>query len=332
MKVTMTAAICQEGMDLLKGAEIYVANDAHPHNYPEQLKDTDIFIVRVADKGAIDEPAMTGSDSLKVIGRTGIGYDSVDVEAATRLGIPVVVTPGANNRSVAEHVVALMLALSKNMVESDVEQRAGNWKIRDARKAFEVENKTCLIIGLGTIGKIIAHLCLGLDMKVIGYDTFLTKEQMAQLGVEKYDDKFEALRAADVVIVQMPLIEGVTNNTIAKAELDAMKETALLINCGRGELINEPDLCRALKEGSIAGAGLDVFWNEPTHVDDEILHCPNVIVSPHSAAQTKEAVIKMAEMCVQGCLAVYRGEKWPYVADKAVYDHPRWAGKPWAEV
>ncbi|NLU25337.1 MAG: hydroxyacid dehydrogenase [Clostridiales bacterium] len=333
MKVTMTEALCQEGMDLLQGkTEIFVAHDANPHHYTEQLKDTDALIVRVADKGAIDESSMKTSPNLKVIGRTGIGYDSVDVAAATKLGIPVVITPGANNRSVAEHVVTLMLALSKNLVEADVEQRKGNWKIRDAHKAFEVEHKTCLLIGLGTIGKIISRLCLGLDMKVIGYDTFLSGEQMAELGVEKYDDKFEALKAADVVIVQMPLIEGVTNNTIAKAELEAMKPTALLINCGRGELVNEPDLCAALKSGEIAGAGLDVFWNEPTRVDDEIVHCPNVIVSPHSAAQTREAVIKMATMCVEGCLAVCNGKKWPYVADKKVYDHPRWAGKDWAEV
>ncbi|MCI2056252.1 MAG: hydroxyacid dehydrogenase [Oscillibacter sp.] len=332
MKVTMTEAICPEGMALLDGkTEIFVAHDAHPHHYLDELKDTDALIVRVADKGAIDEATMESSKNLKVIGRTGIGYDSVDVEAATRLGIPVVITPGANNRSVAEHVITLMMALSKNLVEGDREQRAGNWKIRDAKKAFEVEQKTCLIIGLGTIGKIIAHLCLGLDMKVIGYDSFLSKEQMESLGVEKYNDKFEALKTADVVIVQMPLIEGVTNNTIAKAELDAMKPTALLINCSRGEIVNEPDLCAALKSGSIAGAGLDVFWNEPTYISDEILSCPNVIVSPHSAAQTREAVIKMATMCVEGCLAVCRGEKWPYVADKKVYDHPRWAEKSYQE-
>ncbi len=325
MKVTMTEAICREGMALLEDkAEIFVAHDAHPHNYLDQLRDTDAFIVRVADKGAVDKETMESSPALKVIGRTGIGYDSVDVEAATALGIPVVITPGANNRSVAEHAVTLMLALSKNLVEGDVEQRKGNWKIRDAKKAFEVEEKTCLIIGLGTIGKIIAHLCLGLDMKVIGYDAFLTREQMAELGVEKYDDKFQALGAADVVVVQMPLIEGVTNNTIARAELEAMKPSGILINCSRGEIVNEPELCAALKSGRIAGAGLDVFWNEPTLVDDEILHCPNVIVSPHSAAQTREAVIKMATMCVEGCLAVCRGERWPYVADPAVYEHPKW--------
>ena len=169
-------------------------------------------------------------------------------------------------------------------------------------------------------------------MKVIAHDNFVSAEQMAALNVTKYEDKMEALRAADVVFVQMPLIEGVTNNTIAKAELDAMKPTALLINCSRGEIVNEPDLCAALKSGSIAGAGLDVFWNEPTRVDDEIIHCPNVIVSPHSAAQTREAVIKMHTDCVEGCLAVLEGKKWPYVADKAVYNHPVWAGKDWAEV
>ena len=297
MKVTMTEAICQEGMALLEGkADIFVAHDAHPHNYLDELKNTDAFIVRVADKGAIDRETMESSDSLKVIGRTGIGYDSVDVESATKLGIPVVITPGANNRSVAEHAVTLMLALSKNMVEGDVEQRKGNWKIRDAKKAFEVEEKTCLIIGLGTIGKIIAHLCLGLDMKVIGYDTFLSKEQMAELGVEKYDDKFEALKAADVVIVQMPLIEGVTNNTIAKAELDAMKPTALLINCSRGEIVNEPDLCEALKSGSIAGAGLDVQETEPPAADNPLYTMENVILTPHmgwKGLETRQRLVAM---------------------------------------
>ena len=177
MKVTMTEAICPEGMALLEGkADIFVAHDAHPHNYLDQLKDTDAFIVRVADKGAIDKETMESSESLKVIGRTGIGYDSVDVESATKLGIPVVVTPGANNRSVAEHAITLMLALSKNMVESDVEQRKGNWKIRDAKKAFEVEEKTCLIIGLGTIGKIIARWAPSSDgNNTQGYIRFVSK-------------------------------------------------------------------------------------------------------------------------------------------------------------
>lgn len=326
MKITMTESICLEGLEMLTGTEVFVAHDANPHNYIDQLRSSDAFIVRVADKGAVSADIMDQS-GFRVIGRTGVGYDSVDVTAATARGIPVVITPGANMRSVAEHAVTLMMALSKNLVEGDAQQRTGNWKIRDAKKAFEVEGKTALVIGLGNIGKIIAHLCQGLDMNVIAYDCFVSKEQMAALHVSKYEDKIEAIRAADVVFVQMPLIDGVTNNTIAKAELEAMKPTALLINTSRGEIVNEPDLVEALRSGKIAGAGLDVFWNEPTKVSDEILHCPNVIVSPHSAAQTREAVIKMHTDCVAGCLAVLRGEKWPYVADKSVYNHPLWKDK-----
>lgn len=326
MKITMTESICLEGLEMLTGTEVFVAHDANPHNYIDQLRNSDAFIVRVADKGAVSADVMDQS-GFRVIGRTGVGYDSVDVTAATARGIPVVITPGANMRSVAEHAITLMMALSKNLVEGDAQQRSGNWKIRDAKKAFEVEGKTALVIGLGNIGKIIAHLCQGLDMNVIAYDCFVSKEQMAALHVSKYEDKIEAIRAADVVFVQMPLIDGVTNNTIAKAELEAMKPTALLINTSRGEIVNEPDLVEALRSGKIAGAGLDVFWNEPTKVSDEILHCPNVIVSPHSAAQTREAVIKMHTDCVAGCLAVLRGEKWPYVADKSVYNHPLWKDK-----
>ena len=332
MKVTMTEALGPEGMAVLekKADSIFVAHDAHPHNYLDQLDDTDIFIVRVADRLAIDKRVME-CKKLKVIGRPGIGFDSVDIEAATAAGIPVVITPGANNRSVAEHAIALMMALSKNIVEADAEQRKGNWKIRDAKKAFEIQGKTCLIIGIGNIGSIIAHMARGLDMRVIGYDNFYTKEQLGKIGVEKYEDKMKSLSVADVVIVQLPLIEGVTGNTIDYAELNAMKSTSILINCSRGEIVNEHALCEALKNKRIAGAGLDVFFNEPTHTDDEILHTPNVIISPHSAAQTREAVIRMHTMCAEGCLAVCEGKKWPYVADIKVYDHPRWKNTEWAD-
>lgn len=111
---------------------------------------------------------------------------------------------------------------------------------------------------------------------------------------------------------------------IAKEQLASMKKTALIINCSRGGIINESDLVQALREGVIAGAGTDVYCNEPPKTDDPLLNCPNLIVSPHSAAQTREAVIKMAQMCINGCLAVCRGEKWPYVADPKVYEHPIW--------
>lgn len=329
MKFVMTQAVCPEGMELLKGiADVYVADNQDPNNYLDEMKDADALIVRIAK---CDGHAIENSPNLKVIGRTGVGYDSVDVKTAVANGIPVVITPGANNRSVAEHAVAMMFALSKNLVEAQQEMCAGNWEIRGAKKAFELEGKTVGILGLGAIGRETAKICKGCGMKIAAYDPFMTKEQIEEFGADYYADYEELLKISDVVTIHVPLTEG-TKDMIAKKQLEEMKRTALLINCSRGGIVNEADLVEALKNGVIAGAGTDVYCNEPPKTDDPLLHCPNLIVSPHSAAQTREAVIKMAVMCVKGCLAVVDGKKWPYVADKTVYDHPKWADAEWAEV
>lgn len=329
MKFVMTQAVCPEGMELLDGvAQVYVADNQDPNNYLDQMADADALIVRIAK---CDGHAIENSPNLKVIGRTGVGYDTVDVKKATQLGIPVVITPGANNRSVAEHAVAMMFALSKNLVEAQNEMCAGNWEIRGAKKAFELEGKTVGVIGMGAIGRETAKICQGCGMKVAGYDPFMSQEKIEALGAEYYADYQQLLKTADIITIHVPLTDE-TRNMIAKEQLASMKKTALIINCSRGGIINEADLVQALKDGVIAGAGTDVYCNEPPKADDPLLNCPNLIASPHSAAQTREAVIKMAQMCVKGCLAVCRGEKWPYVADKAVYDHPRWAQAKDAEV
>ena len=321
MKFVMTQAVCPEGMQLLDGvADVYVANDRDPNNYLDQMADADALIVRIA---TCDGNAIAHSPNLKVIGRTGVGYDSVDVAEATRRGIPVVITPGANNRSVAEHAVAMMFALSKNLVEGQTEMCAGNWEIRGAGKAFELEDKTVGVIGLGAIGRETAKICQGCGMKVAGYDPFMSREKVEALGAEYYEDYRQLLRAADIVTIHVPLTDQ-TRNMIGREELAMMKKTALIINCSRGGIIDEDALVEALKAGVIAGAGTDVYCSEPPKPGDPLLNCPNLIVSPHSAAQTREAVIKMAQMCVNGCLAVCRGEKWPYVADPKVYEHPIW--------
>lgn len=328
MKFVMTQAVCPEGFEMLEEkADIYVADNADPNNYLDEMKEADALIVRIAK---CDGHAIENSPNLKVIGRTGVGYDSVDVETATAHGIPVVITPGANNRSVAEHAVAMMFALSKNLVEAQTQMCAGNWKIRDAKKAFELEGKTVGILGLGAIGRETAKICQGCGMKIAAYDPFMSKEQIEGFGAEYYESYEELLKISDVVTIHVPLTEE-TRNMIAKEQLETMKKTALIINCSRGGIVNEADLVEALKNGTIAGAGTDVYCNEPPQMDDPLLNCPNLIVSPHSAAQTREAVIKMARMCVKGCLAVAEGEKWPYVADKTVYDHPKWKDAVWAE-
>ena len=151
----------------------------------------------------------------------------------------------------------------------------------------------------------------------------MNREQIEQAGAVYYGDYKELLKESDIVTLHVPLSEK-TKDLIAKPELRMMKPTALIINCSRGGIVNEKDLCAALSSGTIAGAGIDVFCNEPPKPDDPLLHTPNLIISPHSAAQTREAVIKMATMCVEGCLAVCRGEQWPYVADRSVYNHPKW--------
>lgn len=329
MKFVMTQAVCPEGLQMLDGvADIYVADNQDPNNYLDEMQDADALIVRIAK---CDGHAIENSPNLKVIGRTGVGYDSVDVKTATAHGIPVVITPGANNRSVAEHAVAMMFALSKNLVEAQQEMCKGNWEIRGAKKAFELEGKTVGILGLGAIGRETAKICEGCGMKVAAYDPFLSKEQVEGYGAVYYESYEELLKASDVVSIHVPLTDE-TRNMIGKKQLAEMKKTALIINCSRGGIINEEDLVEALKAGEIAGAGTDVFCNEPPKTDDPLLNCPNLIVSPHSAAQTREAVIKMAQMCVKGCLAVAEGKKWPFVADKSVYDHEKWKDAEWAEV
>lgn len=329
MKFVMTQAVCPEGMQLLDGiADVYVADNQDPNNYLDEMKDADALIVRIAKW---DANAIENSPKLKVIGRTGVGYDSVDVKKATELGIPVVITPGANNRSVAEHAVAMIFALSKNLIEAQNEMCKGNWEIRGAKKAFELEGKTVGILGLGAIGRETAKICKGCGMSIAAYDPFMTKEQVEGYGAKYYEDYVELLKDSDVVSIHVPLTDQ-TRNMISKKELSVMKPTALIINCSRGGIINEADLVEALNNGVIAGAGTDVFCSEPPKTDDPLLNCRNLIVSPHSAAQTREAVIKMAQMCVKGCLAVAEGKKWPYVADKSVYEHEKWKGADWAEV
>lgn len=325
MKFVMTQAVVEEGMEKLKGiAEVYVADNPDPNNYLDHMQNADALIVRIA---SCDRNVIEHSPKLKVIGRTGVGYDSVDIMAATERGIPVVITPGANNRSVAEHAVALMFALSKNLFEGQIETHEGRYnQIRGKKKAFELLDKTVGFLGLGAIGRETEMICRNIGMKTAAFDPFLQREDVEALGAQYFEDYRELLGACDIVSIHVPLTKE-TRDMITLEELKSMKPTSLLINCARGGIINERDLATALHQGIIAGAGLDVFELEPPPKGYELLDAPNLIYSPHSAAQTREAVINMAELCVDGCLAILRGERWPYVANPDVYEHPVWNGR-----
>ena len=317
MKVVMTQAVCPEALAILQDkASVFIANDGNPNNYVKEIKDADAIIVRI---GTLDRKAIEQAPNLKVIGRTGVGYDCVDVEAANERGIPIVITPGTNNRSVAEHTIALMFALSKNIVESHIETKNGNFNtVRANGKMFEILGKKVGIIGLGAIGAEVARLCKALGMKTFGYDPLMERGKIEELGCVYYSNFELMLGDCDFVSLHVPLLD-VTKNMIGKKQLEMMKQSAFLINCSRGGIVNEADLVEALENETIAGAGIDVFENEPPSLENPLFRAKNLVWTPHSAAQTQEAVIKMHTMCVESCLAVLRGEQISNVANKNVY-------------
>jgi D-3-phosphoglycerate dehydrogenase len=321
----MTQSVCSEALEMLGGkAEVYVADNGDPVNYPDEMKDTDAFVLRL---GKIDRTIIENSPKLKVIGKVGVGYETVDVAAATEAGIPVVITPGANNRSVAEHTLAMMMAISKDLVNTYNETRRGNFKeARSSGRLFEVFGKTVGLVGLGSIGAEVARLCRAIDMVVLGFDPFLTKDKIEALGCIFYADYEDMIKECDFVSIHVPLTEN-TRDIIGKKQLSVMKKTAVLINCSRGGIVNEKDLTEALESGIIAAAGIDVFETEPPDPNDPLLAARNLLYSPHSAAQTKEAIIRMHTMCIEGCLEVIAGRKYPHTVNKAVYEHPRWNGR-----
>lgn len=325
MKFVLSQPLCPEGMAAIeKKADIFVADRTDVNAFIDEMQDAEAVIIRLA---SMDAEAIAGCPQLRVIGRPGVGYDSIDVAAATAAGIPVVLTPGTNSRSVAEHTLAMMFAVSKNIVEGHAAVGKGEFfAARSTGRVFELQGKTAAILGVGAIGREVASLCRALGMEVLGYDPFLSREQMEALGCRYYADYEDMLPLCDFLTIHVPL-DRKTRGMISKPQLQKMKPTAIVINCARGGIINEQDLAEALEHGTIAGAGIDVYEQEPPAPDNPLLSARHLVCSPHSASMTKEAVVRMAEMCVEGCMAVLEGKKWPYVADKAVYNHPRWAGK-----
>jgi D-3-phosphoglycerate dehydrogenase len=222
---------------------------------------------------------------LKVIGRAGIGVDNVDLPAATARGVIVMNTPFGNSITTAEHAIGLMLALARQIPQADASTQAGKWE-KNRFMGVEITSKTLGIIGCGNIGSIVANRAIGLKMKVIAYDPFLSPERAQDLGVEKIDLP-ELLRRADFITLHTPLTEQ-TKNLIDAKGLKAMKKGARVINCARGGLVDELALREALDRGHIAGAALDVFMQEPAEQNPLFGH-PNVVCTPHLGASTAEA-------------------------------------------
>jgi D-3-phosphoglycerate dehydrogenase len=274
----------------------------------EVVADVEGIIVRA--NGKVSRRLMEAATRLKVVGRHGVGVENIDLEAARDLGITVVNTPEANTQSVAEHCLGLMLALASQIVRADKAARRGKWHVRYQYIGTELQGKTLGLVGFGRIGQRTAALChRALEMPVCYYDVLDYPGVEAELGARRLSLD-ELLSVADVVSIHVPLLPA-TRGLIGDAELRRMKPMAILINTARGPVVNQAALVRALTEGWIAGAGLDVFDPEPHPPDSPVFALHNVVVTPHMASHTDEALFRMA-LVARDVLAVIEGKEPRY--------------------
>ncbi len=249
----------------------------------EIIGDFDGLAIRSATK--VTPKILEKAKNLKVIGRAGIGVDNVDIPAATAKGIIVMNTPFGNSITTAEHAISLMLALARQIPEADASTRAGKWE-KSKFMGVEIFNKTLGVIGCGNIGSIAADRGLGLRMRVIAFDPFLSHERARDIGVEKVELD-ELLKRADFITLHTPLTDK-TRNIIDAAAIAKMKKGVRVINCARGGLVDEKAMAEALTAGHVAGAAFDVFVEEPA-TDNPLFKLPNVVCTPHLGASTSEA-------------------------------------------
>jgi D-3-phosphoglycerate dehydrogenase len=317
-KILISQPIHADGMQLIQqaGYEARVSPDIAEATLRREIQDADGLLVRTAE---IPASVIAAGKRLKVIARHGVGYDNIDVATATKQGVAVAITPRANALSVAEHVLALMFALAKRIIEYDAATRANQWEIRNCYGAVDLSGKTLGILGMGRIGSLVCRKAKhGLDMEVVAYDPLIPREAMEQAGARVVKTVREVLEVADVVTVHVPSTPE-TKGLIGEKELRAMKPTAFLINTARGPLVDEAALVRALQEKRIAAAGVDVFDPEPPTAGNPLFGLRNAIVTPHTAALTAECVMRMATHAAQAILDVLAGRRPEGVVNPQVF-------------
>ncbi len=266
-----------------RGVEVDVKTGLSPEEQAAIIGQYDGVAVRSATK--LKGDVLAAATNLKVVGRAGIGVDNIDVPGCTARGIVVMNTPFGNSITTAEHAIAMMFALAREIPAADASTQASKWE-KSKFMGVEVTGKTLGIVGCGNIGSIVADRALGLRMKVIAFDPFLTEQRALELGVDKVDLD-ELLRRADFITLHTPLTDQ-TRNVISADAIAKMKKGARLINCARGGLVDEAALKEALDSGHLAGAALDVFLEEPAR-DNPLFGTPKLICTPHLGAATVEA-------------------------------------------
>ena len=288
------------GLERLKAAKdmsFTLVDEISLESYLPHLAGADAVILRTQPMPA---SAVAAAPKLKIVSRHGVGYDAVDVKALSARGIPLAIVGDVNSRAVAEHTLMLMLATARKAAAHDAAVRRGDWNVRNRFETVELDGKNLLLVGFGRIGRRVAELARAFGMTVSAYDPFVAADVMAKHGVRPAADLVKALGSADYVSLHMP---GSTAGAVIFAEeIAAMKPGAILINAARGGLIDEVLLDRALREGRLGGAGLDVFKAEPPAPDHPLLSNDKVVLSPHAAGLTAECAARMAISSVQNVL------------------------------
>ena len=293
-KVAIIENIHEDGLKILRDDPNYeyeIINDSSEQNLIKKLPDFDACTLRVSK---LNSTILEKCKKLKVISRHGVGYDNVDLNYIKKNKIALLITASANASAVAEHVMMLMLSLSKSIFLYNKEIRDGNFRNNSKNiQTIELLHKTILIAGFGRIGKSLIKKCLAFEMNVLVYDPFVENKTITSLGGKKIENFDSALAECDYLSIHMPLTKN-TKDFINYKKLKIMKKNAIIINTARGGIVNEIDLDKALREKIIFGAGIDVFEKEPVNTNNPLLNNNRVILSPHVATNTDECLSRMA--------------------------------------
>jgi D-3-phosphoglycerate dehydrogenase len=310
MKVLVTEPISNEGLDILRNhAEVDVRLGLKPEEIMSIIGDYEALVVR--SQTQVSAKVIAAGKKLQVIARAGVGTDNIDVEEATQRGIVVINAPTGNTISAAEHAIALMLSLARNIPQANAVLKSGVWRRSDFM-GTEVKDKTLGIMGLGNVGSEVAKRARGLQMKLIAYDPFISVEHAKKLQVELVSLE-QLLKEADFITLHLPLTAS-TGRIIGAKELAKVKPIVRIINCARGGLIDERALTKAVKEGRIAGAAIDVFPTEPT-TESVLFESDNIIVTPHLGASTTEAQATAAKDVAEQIVDVFKGQPARYAVN-----------------
>ena len=305
MKILITEKIDQMGIELILNAGIDADEklDISKDELLSIIEDYDGLIVRSATK--VDKALLEKAVNLKVIGRAGNGMDNIDIEYAKSKGIIAINTPDSNSIAAAEHTIGLLIASCRNIAQGNMSLKNKKWE-RNKLTGVELFGKTVGIVGLGRIGSLVATRLQAFGMKVIAFDPYLTEIQMAKLGVNKMETVNDLVIQSDFITVHMPKTKD-TIGIIGEEQFKIAKKEMVIINCARGGLVDEVALEKALKEGAIAGAALDVFVEEPS-TESPLLDLDNVLVTPHLGASTVEAQAKAGITIAEYVVKILREE------------------------